>query len=249
MNDSDAPDFSRVAKEYGASRPGYPEELFAWLAGSVPRRETALDAATGSGQAAWGLAKHFDRVIAIDVSAEQLRHARGHPRIEYRVARAEASGLPDGSVDLAVAAAAIHWFDRARFNDELRRVMRRGGVVAVWTYHVAHVDPPLEAILGAFYRDVVGPYYPPGVRLVDERYSGIELPGEELTTPSFHASVRWNARQVASFVRTWSAVPIYIDATKRDPVPTLEAEVEAAFGGPDIARDLSFPLYLRAARL
>jgi hypothetical protein len=87
------------------------------------------------------------------------------------------------------------------------------------------------------------------VRLVDERYTGIELPGEELTAPSFHASVRWNARQVASFVRTWSAVPVFIEATNRDPVPELEAEVEAAFGGPDLARDLSFPLYLRAARL
>jgi len=246
---TDAPDFSRVAKEYGASRPGYPEALFTWLADSVAKRETALDVATGSGQAAWGLAKHFDRVIAIDVSEEQLRHARKHLRIEYRVARAETTGLPDGSVDLAVAAAAIHWFDRPRFGDELRRVTRRHGVVAAWTYHVAHVDPPLDAILGRFYRDVVGPYYPPGVRLVDERYTGIELPGEELTTPSFQASVRWNARQVASFVRTWSAVPIFMDATKRDPVPELEAEVEAAFGGPDIARDLSFPLYLRAARL
>jgi hypothetical protein len=87
------------------------------------------------------------------------------------------------------------------------------------------------------------------VRLVNERYSGIELPGEELATRSFQTSVRWNARQVAGFVRTWSAVPIFIEATKRDPVPELEAEVEAAFGGPDIARDLSFPLYLRAARL
>ena len=246
---TDVPDFSRVAKEYGASRPGYPEELFVWLADSVVKRETALDAATGSGQAAWELAKHFDRVIGIDVSAEQLRHARAHPRIEYRVARAEASGVPDGSIDLAVAAAAIHWFDRPRFNDELRRVMRRGGVVAAWTYHVAHVDPPLDEILGAFYRDVLGPYYPPNVRLVDERYSGIALPGEELAAPSFHASVRWNAKQVAGFVRTWSVVPLFVEAEKFDPVPALEAQVEAAFGGPDIARDLSFPLYLRAARL
>jgi ubiquinone/menaquinone biosynthesis C-methylase UbiE len=245
---TEVPDFSRVAKEYDASRPGYPEELFAWLADSVAKRETALDVATGTGQAAWGLANHFDHVIAIDVSAEQLRHARGHPRIEYRVARAETTGLPDGSVDLAVAAAAIHWFDRPRFNDELRRVMRRHGVVAAWTYHVAHVDPPLDAILGAFYRDVVGRYYPPAVRLVDERYSGIELPGEELAAPSFQASVRWDARQVARFVRTWSVVPTFIEATKRDPVPALEAEIEAAFGGPDIARDLSFPLYLRVAR-
>jgi ubiquinone/menaquinone biosynthesis C-methylase UbiE len=244
-----APDFSTVAKEYGAARPGYPDELFNWLASVVTTRETAWDAATGSGQAAWGLADRFERVIATDVSAEQLRHARQHPRIEYRLARSEDSGLPDRSVDLAVSAAAIHWFDRPGYYKELRRVIRPGGVAAAWTYHVAHVDPPLNRILWWFYKDVVGPYYPPGVRLVDDRYAGIELPGEEIEPPSFHTTVRWNARQVAGFVRSWSAVPIYIEATKRDPVPELLAAVEAAFGGPDVVRELSFPLYVRAARL
>ena len=239
MNDTPGvPDFSLVAKGYAAGRPGYPDELFDWLAAAVaPARDTAWDAATGSGQAAWGLAQRFDRVIATDISAEQLRHARRHPRIDYRVAPSEASGLPDRSVDLAVSAAAAHWFDLPRYYGELRRVVRAGGVAVAWTYHVARVDPPLDAILWRFYKDVLDPYYPPNVRLVDEGFAGIELPGGALSVPAFHATVRW------------SAVPGYIAATHSDPIPELEAAVTAAFGGPDVARELHFPLYIRAARL
>jgi SAM-dependent methyltransferase len=246
----EVPDFSLVAKGYAAGRPGYPEELFDWLAATVrPAHGTAWDAATGSGQAAWGLAQRFDRVIATDISAEQLRHARQHPRIDYRVARSEESGLPDHSIDLAVSAAAAHWFDLPRYYDELRRVVRPGGVAAAWTYHVAHVDPPLDAILWHLYKDVLAPYYPPNVLLVDDRFAGIELPGREIEVPSLHSVVRWNARQVAQFAASWSSVPGYIAATHVDPIPELEEAVTAAFGGPDVVRELHFPLYIRAARL
>jgi hypothetical protein len=44
-------------------------------------------------------------------------------------------------------------------------------------------------------------------------------------------------------------VPGYIAATHTDPIPELEAAVAAAFGGPDVVRELHFPLYIRAARL
>jgi SAM-dependent methyltransferase len=227
-----APDFSLVAKEYAVGRPGYPDELFDWLAAIAPGREIAWDAATGSGQAAWGLASRFERVIATDVSAEQLRHARQHARIEYRVAPSEASGLPDRSVDLAVSAAAAHWFDLPRYYDELRRVVRPGGVAVAWTYHVARVgDTALDAILWRLYKRVLGPYYPPNVRLVDDGFAGIELPGAEISAPSFFSTMRWSARYVAQFAASWSPLPAYIAATGASPIPELEAEVTAAFGG------------------
>ena len=244
-----SPDFSNVAEEYAGFRPGYPTELFEWLAGAVAKREMAWDVATGNGQAAWGLAAHFDHVIATDVSSAQLQHARRHPRIDYRTARAEESGLPDTSMDLVVAAAAIHWFDLPRFYDEVRRVLRPGGVLAAWTYHVAHVDPPLDEILWPFYRDVVGKYFAEGARMVDDRYAALELPGEKLPTPSFQARATWTAAQVLRFVRTWSGVQSYLAATKRDPVIDLAGPIEAAFGGAEVAREIGWPLYVRASRL
>ena len=47
-----------------------------------------------------------------------------HPRVEYRVATAEESGLESKSVDLITVAQALHWFDLERFEAEARRVAR-----------------------------------------------------------------------------------------------------------------------------
>jgi len=246
---TDVPDFSPLAGAYAASRPGYPPALFAWVASVVERHDLAWDTATGNGQAALGLAAHFDRVVATDCSAAQIAHARLHPRIEYRVGRAESSGLADGSVDLVAAAAAVHWFDLPRFDDEVRRVTRPGGVVAVWTYHAAHLAPPFDAVLGPFYRDVVAPYFAAGARLVDDRYEGITLPGVAIETPSFTVTANWTAAEILAYVRTWSGVRAYAEARGEDPVARLAPEVERVCGPPDAAHRLRWPVYLKASRL
>jgi SAM-dependent methyltransferase len=244
----DVPDFSPLAAEYAASRPAYPPELFEWLAGTVPAHDLAWDVATGNGQAAVGLAAHFAHVIASDVSADQLKNATAHPRIAYRVGAAEESGLPAGSIDLVAVAAAIHWLDLPRFYREVRRVLRAGGVLAAWTYHVAHVEGPLQDVLLPFYRDIVTPYFAPGARMVDARYEGLGIPGEALQPPPLSVSVRWSADQVLRFVRTWSGVEAYRAATGKDPVLEIDRGVREALGG-DGPVMLRFPLYVRAARL
>jgi ubiquinone/menaquinone biosynthesis C-methylase UbiE len=243
------PDFSGVAKSYSAARPGYPAELFAWLASVVVKREVAWDAATGSGQAAVRLADHFARVVASDRSRAQLLHARDRARVAYRVALSEESGLPASSVDLVAVAAALHWFDRPRFYDEVRRVTRGGGVLAAWTYHVAHVEPPFDEILGPFYRDVVGPYFASGARLVDDRYETLALPGRALETPSLVVSARWTVAQVLDFVRTWSGVQSFAQATGVDPVAALAPRLASLPGAPESVHEIRWPLYLRASRL
>src|SRR5216117_700666 len=90
--------FSDVAAAYAAHRPTYPAALVDFLAEVAPRRLLAWDAGCGSGQLALLLADRFERVIATDASAEQIARAAPHPRVEYALAPAEASGLPDGVV-------------------------------------------------------------------------------------------------------------------------------------------------------
>ena len=242
----EVPDYSRVSAEYATARPMYPAELFEWLASSVSSCDAAWDTATGSGQAALGLATHFNHVIATDVNPVQLQYAKLHSRIEYRVAPAENSGLADHSVDLIVAATAIHWFDLDEFYTEVKRVIRPGGVLAAWTYHVGHVSPPLDSILWPFYRDVVGPYFAPGVRMVDSRFEELTLPGKALQTPALNVSVRWSADEVLRFVRTWSGVQSYMLATKMDPVIEIATAVRNMFE--DSVKEVSWPLYIRAAQ-
>lgn len=186
------PDYTSFAKEYSQTRPSYPSELFSYLASLLDRRTLAWDCATGNGQAVLELARYFERVIATDISAEQLRHSVPHPRITYRVAQAEQSGLDGQSVDLLTVATALHWFDLDRFYSEACRVVRSGGVLAVWTYHVGYVEPPFNEAVERSYRDVVSPYFAPGARFVDDRYEGITLPGEAVDAGEYFASASWN---------------------------------------------------------
>jgi len=246
---SDAPDFSPLAAAYARARPRYPEALYAWLAAEAPGRRLAWDCATGSGQAAVGLADHFDRVVATDVSSEQIGHARPHPGIEYRVARAEASGLADGSVDLVTAAAAAHWFDLPAFGAEVRRVLRPGGLLAVWSYHAGIAEAPFDRVFDRLYRQILKPYFAPGARWVDERYETLALPGTPVAAPRFEIVCRWTLAQTLDYIGSWSAAASFRRAHDADPVDGVREELAALFGAPEAAQTLRLPIFLRVQRL
>jgi len=242
------PDFSSLAPRYARVRPTYPDALFEWLAERVPARDRAWDCATGSGQAARSLASRFGGVVATDVSWAQLRHAPAERRVLYAAGTSEAAPLASGSVSLVTVAAAVHWFDLEAFGREVRRVLRPGGLLAAWTYHVGHAEPPVGPVLGRFCDEVVRPHFDPRAGLVDERYEGIRLPGTPVPAPAFHASVRWDLASTLEFVRSWSGTEALHRSSGRDPVEDLAPEVAAVWGdAPE--RELRFPLYLRAQRL
>src|SRR5689334_24821176 len=110
--------FSSVANRYADFRPHYPAALFDYLATLVPQNSTVWDCACGNGQASHDLATRFAKVIATDASKEQIASAKPNPKVEFRVALAEQSGLPDHSAELITIAQAIHWFDFDKFYAE-----------------------------------------------------------------------------------------------------------------------------------
>lgn len=244
-----SPDFSPLAKRYAESRPLYPRELFEWLASIVDRREVAWDCATGNGQAAVGLAEFFDRVIATDISAEQIRHAVEHPRVNYRVAQSESSGLDESSVDIVTVASAVHWFDLDAFFADAERVLRPRGALAVWTYHVGHVEPPFDEIFYRFYDEVLRPYFSPQVKVVDEHYKTIEYPGEALDpAEAFFVTADWTLDQMKSFIESWSGVQKYLEDRGEDPIETIADELGGLWGEPANVHTVRWPLFARVWR-
>jgi ubiquinone/menaquinone biosynthesis C-methylase UbiE len=246
---SNAALFSAVAREYAEFRPGYPPELFEWLAQTAPRREVAWDCGCGSGQASTALAGHFALVHATDVAAEQIAAARPHPRVRYSVAPAEASGLPDASVDLVTVAQALHWFDVPAFHAEARRVARPGAVLAVWNYpRPMFVDAELDRRFLEFYEGVVGPYWPPERRHIEANYRTLPFPFEEMPHPEFALTLRWSLEQVAGYVSSWSATARYRKALGQDPVPRLRESLQPAWPAAGIAQ-VRMAIGLRAGLL
>ncbi|MDP1529373.1 MAG: class I SAM-dependent methyltransferase [Rhodoferax sp.] len=240
--------FSSASDRYAAYRPDYPATLFAWLAGLCAERELAWDCATGSGQAALGLAPHFRQVVATDASAEQIRHAEPHPAIDYRVAPAEASGLDDYSVNLATVAQAAHWFDLPRFYAEAARVLKPGGAIALWGYGRMVLPGEMDVLLQRFYTETVGPYWPPERALIDDGYRSLDFPFAEIQPRAFAIEVEWTLPRLIAYLSTWSAVKRYQTARARDPLPALMAKLAPGWGDPETARKLQWPLFLRVGQ-
>jgi SAM-dependent methyltransferase len=245
--------FAPVSNAYAEFRPRYPAALFDLLAQISPAHDLAWDCACGSGQATRDLAGHFARVVATDASAAQLAGVSPHPGVEYRLAAAEASGLVDGSVDLIAVAQALHWFDLPRFYAEARRVLKPGGVLAVWSYGVQTLEgEAVYACVQRFYRDTVGPFWPPERRLVEQGYRTLDFPFDEFVPPqalpAFDMVEAWSLPRLLGYFRSWSATGRYIQAHGVDPVPALAAELAPLWGDPDHPRQVTWPLTIRVGR-
>ncbi|MBA1148565.1 class I SAM-dependent methyltransferase [Ectothiorhodospiraceae bacterium WFHF3C12] len=240
--------FSGHADDYRRFRPIYPDALFEYLAGLAPKRQRAWDCGTGNGQAAAALATYFREVIATDASAEQIARARGPDNVRFRIAPAEASGIPAESVDLITVAQAFHWFDHRRFLGEADRVLRPGGALALWTYGVMHIDPEVDGIVHRYYRETVGPYWPPERAQVDAGYADAALPFEELDTPAFAMTAHWTLDSVLGYLRTWSATQNYIRETGEDPTEALGARLRDVWQDPGSERRVGWPLRMRVVR-
>jgi SAM-dependent methyltransferase len=218
------------------------------MASQAPRRETALDYGCGNGQASVALAEHFARVFAVDPGAEQIRHAVAHPRVTYRVAAAEATGLPDRSVDLAVAAQAFHWFDLERFYPELLRVCRAGAVFAAFTYGLLSVEERVDAVLGHLYHDVLEGFWPPERAHVDAGYQSLPFPFPEIAAPRFALEEEWSLERLLGYLATWSGVSAYRKRTGRDALDEIAPALRGAWGEVEL-RPISWPLALRVGRV
>ncbi|MCK6559603.1 class I SAM-dependent methyltransferase [bacterium] len=241
--------FSKQAEDYARYRPRYPDELFAFLAGLVPEHDSAWDCGTGSGQAALALARHFARVIATDPSIRQIAQAQPHARVTYLVSAAEHAALASRAVNMITVAQALHWFRFEAFYDEVRRTLKPGGALAVWSYDLLRIAPAIDALLDDFNLNVVGSFWPAERQWIGARFAELPLPFAELTAPAFEMAAHWRLHDLLGYVRTWSATQRFIAARGFDPVPQLGGGLAPLWGNPEQARHVRWPLHVRLARL
>lgn len=242
--------FSERSGDYAAHRPTYPRALINYLVSLCENTDAALDVGCGNGQLSILLADRFKCVVATDASAQQIASAQAHERVEYRVAPAENSGLPAHSFDLITVAQAAHWFDLDAFYAEARRVGKPGTVLALVSYGVIQADPDIDGTIQHFYKNVVGPYWPPERRHVEEGYRSLRFPFQELTAPPLAIEVRWNASDLIGYADTWSAVRGAEKDLGREPIQQFKRDLLKAWGEQEkLIRTIRFPLSLRVARL
>jgi SAM-dependent methyltransferase len=252
MTTSTPPDrnwFDQGASAYARFRPEYPPELAAFLAAAAPDRRLAVDVGCGNGQLTRLLAPCFDQVVGIDPSADQIAHAQPAAHVAYRCAPAERIPLADGSASLVTAAQAAHWFDLPAFYGEVRRIGRPGTIVALVSYGVLELGPMLDARFQAFYRDEIGPFWPPQRQLVDTGYATIDFPFEELPQPAMAIHRQWPLPQLLGYLTTWSAVRSAREAGREGLLTAFADDIGAAWGDPGVPRPVRWPINMRIGRL
>jgi SAM-dependent methyltransferase len=131
--------FGAAADAYARARPGYPDDAVRFL---VPGGGRVLDLGAGTGKFSAALLAAGHEVVAVEPSTRMLDRLRALlPGVEAREGSAEATGLPDASVDAVVVAQAWHWVDPARAVPEVARVLRPGGTLGlVWNLRDDTVD-------------------------------------------------------------------------------------------------------------
>ncbi|MBQ6066246.1 MAG: class I SAM-dependent methyltransferase [Clostridia bacterium] len=127
-------DFGKTAAAYAAYRDIYPPALYDRLRalGVAADGRAWLDLGTGTGVLPKNLYNPKARLTGLDVSEAQIASARREAalngwRIEYLVAPAEETGLPDRAFDVITTAQCFWYFDREKMRAELRRLLKPGG--------------------------------------------------------------------------------------------------------------------------
>lgn len=136
-------DYSKLAEGYDANRIGYSADLYAVLAEAGFKADgKVLDIACGTGLASEPLAKAGAKITGVDSSEEMLEFARARmPEQTWQRGAAEHLEFADNTFDAVICGQAFHWLDRAKAMDEAVRVLKPGGVIAIWWKHLMSDDP------------------------------------------------------------------------------------------------------------
>ena len=240
--------FSTQSAGYSKFRPDYPKAMYKYLSDIAEKHDLLWDCATGTGQAARGLSGHFKSVIATDASEKQVAEAVGPDNISFQVATAEKSGLNPASVDLITVAQALHWFVGEGFYQEAKRVLKKNGVIAVWSYNLLKIETEIDHIVNRLSDETLRNYWPPERQIVRDNYQTIDFPFQEETVPEFHMTAEWTRGDLMGYLATWSSVVRYKAANGCDPLESISEELKVLWPDAEEPKKVIWPLTMRVGR-
>ena len=143
--------FSGRAQAYAQARPGYPEAAIEYICSLIPKDAVIADIGAGTGKFAEPVARCGYEIFAVEPDAdmrEQLAAVLAqYPNAKIVDGAAEATMLPDHSVDVISSAQALNWFDIDAFRLECKRIGKPNPfIITLFNYEPAYVDDKSHGI-------------------------------------------------------------------------------------------------------
>lgn len=211
--------YAEQVKNYASLRPTYPPELYRVVADACASKDLCIDVGCGTGQASVTLAWYFTTVIGIDTKRREVEAAEPRPHAQHRLKYLQGTcdQLPatEGSVSCITAAQSAHLFDLPVFYKEVDRVLKPGGVLALWTYGtiVFEKDDLKRKLVDDFYSNTLDGFWDCKRQLVEDRYRDIDLPETGYTSRRIETGLdicrQWSADELVAYLRSWDGYTTY----------------------------------------
>lgn len=242
--------FSEDSLLYRKARPTYPSDIILEILKYVSSPQFAWDCGAGSGQFTQLMAPYFEQIVATDLSAQQLHQAPYFENVSYQIQSAEKTTFADQSFDLIAVAQAIHWFDFEAFYREVKRTLKKDGVLAVIGYGTPiFKEDFLQSALSHLYKDILKEYWDVERKYIDEEYETIPFPFEIISDQHFSMQYTWSKAQILEYLNTWSAIKHYHQKNSGQYAPDPLAAITACLNQYDDGIVIEFPIFLKMGKI
>jgi SAM-dependent methyltransferase len=190
--------FSNRVENYVKYRPTYPPAIIPLLESEcgLTAESVIADLGSGTGLLTELFLKNGNSVFGVEPNLEMRvageRVLARYPKFSSVEGAAEATALPDHSVDFVTAGQAFHWFNREQARVEFVRILKPGGwVVVAWNGYRVETSPLMAA-----YQDLVVRY---GTDYSEVRREVVGCDVEDFYAPGSCKCARFEFQQVFDF--------------------------------------------------
>jgi SAM-dependent methyltransferase len=146
--------FTERARAYAATRPRHPPAAIAYVLEGFgnPAAINLADLGSGTGLSSLSFAEAGVNVWGVEPNEAMRDAAEPHPRVVSVNATAEHTTLANASIDIVTACTAWHWFDHGIVVDEVRRILRPRGRLAILEINFDETDAFTKAWRETYWR-------------------------------------------------------------------------------------------------
>jgi ubiquinone/menaquinone biosynthesis C-methylase UbiE len=239
--------FDELAADYDAGRTGYSSDLYNSILGyGLSARQHTLDVGCGTGLASRPLIENGVAVTGVDVSEPMIDIARKRsPAATWVVGAAEKLPFENHSFDAAISAQTFHHFDRTAAMRELVRVLRPGGIMAIWWKALTNEDP-VKMLRDDVMRDLGHAPVPSGISGGFKEFYAADLANHTLRVIPWR--VMTGLGEYLTYERSRKIVHDTLGRQVNDYLSQLEGRLRAQFGEGNPMLPLSYLQFLYLGR-